>query len=86
MVPHPHGHHPPPHLPYFAPFHLGPPPAEYPSSVELTPIGNYNEQSPQPPNQYQPPQQPPEEHPKVVVPNIEEELNFLSQGKIELNF
>lgn len=84
MVPHPHGHHPPPHLPYFAPFHLGPPPAEYPASVELTPIGNYNEQSPQPPNQYQPPPPPVEEHPKVVVPNIEEELNFLSQGEVNL--
>lgn len=85
MVPHPHGHHPPPHLPYFAPFHLGPPPAEYPASVELAPIGNYNEQSPQPPNQYQPPPQPVEEHPKVVVPNIEEELNFLSQGEVNLS-
>ncbi|XP_018572236.1 uncharacterized protein LOC108911707 isoform X2 [Anoplophora glabripennis] len=77
MVPHPHGHHPPPPLPYFAPFHLAPhPPSEYPSTVELTPLSNYNEQSPQASNQYQ---QQPEDHPKVVVPNIEEELNFLSQ-------
>lgn len=78
MVPHPHGHHPPPPLPYFAPFHI-PPHPEYPSSVELTPLTNYSEQSPQASNQYQPQQ--PEEHPKVVVPNIEEELNFLSQGE-----
>ncbi|XP_074037653.1 uncharacterized protein isoform X2 [Leptinotarsa decemlineata] len=87
MVPHPHGHHPPPPLPYFAPFHLPPHPSEYPSSVELTPLANYGEQSPQPPGQYQHQQQPPqpEEHPKVVVPNIEEELNFLSQDTTRSN-
>ncbi|KAJ8927894.1 hypothetical protein NQ314_019599, partial [Rhamnusium bicolor] len=73
MVPHPHGHHAPPPLPYFAPFHLAPHPTEYASTVELTPLSNYGEQSPQASNQYQ---QQPEEHPKVVVPNIEEELNF----------
>ncbi|CAG9861726.1 unnamed protein product [Phyllotreta striolata] len=76
MVPHPHGHHPPPPIPYFAPFHI-PPHPEYPSTVELAPLTSYGEQSAQAANQYQPPQ--PEEHPKVVVPNIEEELNFLSQ-------
>lgn len=83
MVPHPHGpHHPPPPLPYFAPFHLPPHPTEYPSSVELTPLTNYNEQSPQASSQYQPQ---PEEHPKVVVPNIEEELNFLSQDSTRVS-
>ncbi|XP_063909311.1 uncharacterized protein LOC135126961 isoform X2 [Zophobas morio] len=77
MVPHPHGHHPPPPLPYFAPFHLPPHPAEFPSTVELPPINNYSDQNAQPtPAQFQPQ----EDQPKVVVPNIEEELNFLSHG------
>ncbi|XP_044255617.1 uncharacterized protein LOC123005750 [Tribolium madens] len=76
MVPHPHGHHPPPPLPYFAPFHLPPHPAEFPSTVELTPISNYPEQN----TSSQFPQQQQEDQPKVVVPNIEEELNFLSQS------
>lgn len=78
MVPHPHGHHPPP-LPYFAPFHLGPPPQEFQSSVEIAPAGSYGEQSPQP-STSQFVQQ--EDQPKVVVPNIEEELNFLSEGEV----
>jgi hypothetical protein len=77
MVPHPHGHHPPPPLPYFAPFHLPPHSAEFPVTVELAPINTYPDQNAQPsPSQFQ--QQ--EDQPKVVVPNIEEELNFLSQG------
>lgn len=86
MVPHGHAHHPPP-LPYFAPFHLAAPPGEF---VELQPIGGYNtEQNAQTNgqqyNSHQPSQQPPppQEDPaagKVVVPNIEEELNFLSDA------
>ncbi|CAG9767032.1 unnamed protein product [Ceutorhynchus assimilis] len=100
QVPHPHGHHPPPPLPYFAPFHIANHPGEFPSSVELTPLTNYNEQQhaahqqqqhqqqqqqqqqqqhhQQPPQPQQPQYQQPDDQPKVVVPNIEEELNFLS--------
>ncbi|KAL1509615.1 hypothetical protein ABEB36_004326 [Hypothenemus hampei] len=99
MVPHPHGHHAPP-LPYFAPFHITNHPGEFGSTVELTPLTNYNDQAAQqhavvqqqqqqqqqqqPPPQSQPQQQPQQpytpqdDQPKVVVPNIEEELNFLS--------
>ncbi|KAL3266755.1 hypothetical protein HHI36_010915 [Cryptolaemus montrouzieri] len=76
MVPHPHGHH-PPTLPYFAPFHIAPPPQEFQSTVELAPTGTYSEQSPQPTTSQFVQQ---EDQPKVVVPNIEEELNFLSEG------
>ncbi|KAK9870338.1 hypothetical protein WA026_006423 [Henosepilachna vigintioctopunctata] len=75
MVPHPHGHHPPP-LPYFTPFHLGPPPQEFQSTEIAQPAG-YNVQSPQPTTSQFVQQ---EDQPKVVVPNIEEELNFLSEG------
>ncbi|XP_050303232.1 atrophin-1 isoform X2 [Anthonomus grandis grandis] len=111
MVPHPHGHHPPPPLPYFAPFHLANHPGEFPSTVELTPLTNYNDQAaqqhaavqqqhqqqqqqqqqqqhqppqqqPPPPPQQQPQYQQPDDQPKVVVPNIEEELNFLSSETV----
>uniref|UniRef100_A0A1Y1MPK1 DUF4211 domain-containing protein n=1 Tax=Photinus pyralis TaxID=7054 RepID=A0A1Y1MPK1_PHOPY len=76
MVPHPHPHHPPPPLPYFAPFHLAPHPGEYPTSVDTTMMATYNEQPPQ----HASSQFLQQEEPKVVVPNIEEELNFLSEG------
>lgn len=90
MVPHPHGHHPPPSLPYFPPFHLPPHPTEFSGSVELAPMGNYLEQNVSQSGhfqeQHQQEEQPPleEEKPKVVVPNIEEELNFLSQSNIPI--
>lgn len=76
MVPHPHSHHPPP-LPYFPPFHLAPHPNEF-ASAELAPIASYTDQPSQAPSSSQFPQQ--ENSPKVIVPNIEEELNFLSGG------
>lgn len=79
MVPHPHSHHPPPPLPYFPAFHLAPHHTEFSSSVELAPLAAYNEQAPQSTsNQYQ--TNTADDQPKVVVPNIEEELNFLSEG------
>lgn len=79
MVPHPHSHHPPPPLPYFPGFHLPPHHSEFSPSVELAPLAAY-EQATQSTssNQYQ--ASTADDQPKVVVPNIEEELNFLSGG------
>lgn len=62
-------HHPPP-LPYFAPFQLPPGhPQEYhpgdPTTVNYGEAYHHAEVK--------------EEHPKVVVPNVEEELKYLSQ-------
>ncbi|XP_017775712.1 PREDICTED: uncharacterized protein LOC108562042 isoform X2 [Nicrophorus vespilloides] len=75
LIIHPHGHHPPPPIPYFTPYHLPTShPTEYPSSVELTPLSNYSES----PTQTAHYQQQIDAQPKVVVPNIEEELKFLN--------
>ncbi|KAF5302320.1 hypothetical protein FQA39_LY10359 [Lamprigera yunnana] len=85
MVPHPHSHHPPPPLPYFAPFHLPPHPTEFSSnSVELAPVTSYNEQSPQAASSQFLQQD--DSQPKVVVPNIEEELNFLTETDSALSY
>lgn len=80
MVPHPH--HPPPPIPYFPAFHIPPGhhphhPQEFHPSVEITPIP-FSENS-QPSNSNYQHQDVKEENPKVIVPDIEEELGYLSQ-------
>lgn len=74
MVPHPH--HPAPPIPYFPTFHIPPHPPEFNTPNEMNSMPTYNEQTAQPTSSAQYPQI--DEQPKVVVPNIEEELNFLS--------
>nr|XP_022906225.1 uncharacterized protein LOC111418023 isoform X1 [Onthophagus taurus]XP_022906226.1 uncharacterized protein LOC111418023 isoform X1 [Onthophagus taurus] len=82
-------HGPPPPIPYFPTFHLPHHHTnEYPSSVDS--ITNYGEQSHLNTNSNnngngsftQQQQQQQEDQSKVIVPNIEEELNFLSEVEL----